>query len=103
MLTQMLQTMTKFSTGKHKVNNLARLLHKHHLVSNIFLRFMKEYKFSDLARLCKVATKEEHTVIEKWPFRMKLHWDHPGAMEEFDRLVDETMLAKERFVEWRRI
>ncbi|KAL6789236.1 hypothetical protein J3E68DRAFT_444094 [Trichoderma sp. SZMC 28012] len=68
----------------------------------VFDRFMKVYWPSDLARLCNVATKEEHTVIEKWPFRMKLPYEHPGAMEEFDRLVDEVVWAKERFVEWRR-
>jgi hypothetical protein len=47
--------------------------------------------------------KEKHTVIEKWPFRLKLQPGQPGAQEEFDRLLAGGVTGKERYVEWKRI
>lgn len=46
--------------------------------------------------------KEKHTVIEKWPFRLKLRPGQPGAQEEFDRLLAGGVSGKERYVEWKR-
>jgi hypothetical protein len=47
--------------------------------------------------------KEKHTIIEKWPFRLKLRPGQPGAQEEFDRLLAGGVTGKERYVEWKRI
>jgi hypothetical protein len=47
--------------------------------------------------------KEKHTVIEKWPFRLKLQPGQPGAQEEFDRLLAGGVAGKERYVEWKKI
>jgi hypothetical protein len=47
--------------------------------------------------------KDNHTVIEKWPFRLKLQPGQPGAQEEFDRLMSGGMTGKERYIEWKRI
>jgi hypothetical protein len=49
------------------------------------------------------AVKEKHTVIEMWPFRLKLRPGQPGAQEEFDRLLRGGVSGKERYVEWKRI
>lgn len=46
--------------------------------------------------------KEKHTIIEKWPFRLKLRPGQPGAQEEFDRLLRGDVSSKERYVEWKR-
>ena len=46
--------------------------------------------------------KDTHTIIEKWPFRLKLQSGQPGAQEEFDRLLGGGMSGKERYVEWKR-
>ncbi|KAL7939876.1 glycosyl hydrolase family 76 domain-containing protein [Trichoderma chlorosporum] len=68
----------------------------------VFDRFMKTFRFSQIKQLFGVTMKEKHTVIEKWPFRLKLQYGQPGAMEELIRLTDEVVFAKERYVEWRR-
>ncbi|KAL6702167.1 hypothetical protein J3F84DRAFT_399618 [Trichoderma pleuroticola] len=68
----------------------------------IFDRFMENFKFAQVEQLFGLVMKEEHTVIEKWPFRLKLRYGQPGALEELIRLTDEVVFAKERYVEWRR-
>jgi hypothetical protein len=47
--------------------------------------------------------KTKHTVIEEWPFRLKLRPGQQGAQEEFDRLLGGGVSGKERYVEWQRI
>ncbi|KAL5091758.1 hypothetical protein Trisim1_002572 [Trichoderma cf. simile WF8] len=68
----------------------------------VFERFMIEVRLPDIKRILKMIVKEKHTVIEKWPFRPKLRHGQPGAMEEFVRLNNEVVFAKDRYVEWRR-
>ncbi|KAL7789378.1 hypothetical protein V8C37DRAFT_417967 [Trichoderma ceciliae] len=70
---------------------------------HIFDRYLKDLKFSELSQLVEAAMKEKHTVIEKWPFRLKLRPGQPGAQEEFDRLLGGGKTGQERYVEWRRI
>jgi hypothetical protein len=64
---------------------------------------MKNSRFSEVAQFMGAAMKEKHTVIEKWPFRLKLRPGQPGAQEEFDRLLGGGPTGKERYVEWKRI
>lgn len=66
------------------------------------LRFMENFRFSQIDKLFGLVMKEKHTVIEKWPFRLKLRYDQPGALEELISLNNEIVFAKERYVEWRR-
>ncbi len=47
--------------------------------------------------------KDTHTIIEKWPFRLKLQPGQHGAQEEFDRLLSAGVSGKERYVEWKRV
>lgn len=47
--------------------------------------------------------KVEHTIIDKWPYRLKLRPGQAGAQEEFDRYLSGGLSSKERYVEWRRI
>ncbi|QYS97447.1 MYND-type zinc finger protein samB [Trichoderma simmonsii] len=68
----------------------------------IFDRFMENFRFSQVDKLFGLVMKEKHTVIEKWPFRLKLRYDQPGALEELISLNNEIVFAKERYVEWRR-
>ncbi|KAK4039008.1 hypothetical protein C8A01DRAFT_47462 [Parachaetomium inaequale] len=69
----------------------------------IFDRFVKELKLAEAAQSIGAAMKETHTVIEKWPFGLKLQPGQPGAQEEFDRLLSGGVTGKERYVEWKRI
>jgi hypothetical protein len=63
---------------------------------------MKVMAFSEMEEALGVAMKAKHTVIEKWPYQMKLQPGQPGAQEEFNRLVRGDLSGNERYVEWRR-
>ncbi|KAI8274115.1 hypothetical protein K4K60_010030 [Colletotrichum sp. SAR11_57] len=58
---------------------------------------------SQSARLVGAAMKGSRTVIEKWPFRLKLRPGQTGAQEGFDRLLGGGVSSKERYVEWKRV
>ncbi|KAK1966960.1 hypothetical protein LY78DRAFT_26840 [Colletotrichum sublineola] len=47
--------------------------------------------------------KENHTVIDKWLFRLKLRPGQTGFREEFDLLLGGGLSSKERYVEWKRV
>ncbi|KAK1622699.1 hypothetical protein BDP81DRAFT_411093 [Colletotrichum phormii] len=70
---------------------------------HVFDRYAAKLMFSQSAQLVRAMIKENHTVIEKWPFRLKLRPRQTGAQEEFDRLLGGGVLSKERYVEWKRI
>lgn len=46
--------------------------------------------------------KKDHTIIEKWPLRLKLQHDQPGAQSEFEIVEASGHTAHERYVEWKR-
>ncbi|KAK2829922.1 hypothetical protein FQN49_007126 [Arthroderma sp. PD_2] len=76
------------------------------LVTNydhIFDRYTKAFNFNKAAGCFGAAVKEKHTIIEKWPYRLKLRPGQPGAQEEFDRCFGRATSGKERYVEWKRI
>ncbi|KAK3901827.1 hypothetical protein C8A05DRAFT_16048 [Staphylotrichum tortipilum] len=66
-------------------------------------RFAKEFRLSEAARSIGAAMKAKHTIIENWPFRLKLRPNQPGAQKEFDRLVSGGVSGKEFYVEWNRV
>ncbi|KAH0421179.1 hypothetical protein CcaCcLH18_13597 [Colletotrichum camelliae] len=70
---------------------------------HVFDRHAAKLMFSRSARLVGAAMKGSHTVIEKWPFRLKLRPGQTGAQEEFDRLLGGGVSSKERYVEWKRV
>lgn len=63
---------------------------------------MKQLKFDEMADITGAAMKTKHTIIDKWPYRLKLRPGQPGAQEEFDRFMTGTNTTKERYVEWKR-
>lgn len=65
-------------------------------------RYAAKYGFSETGRLVGATMKHEHTVIDKWPFRLKLQPGQPGAQEEFDRLMGGGVSSMERYLEWKR-
>ncbi|KAH0425491.1 hypothetical protein CcaCcLH18_10950 [Colletotrichum camelliae] len=70
---------------------------------HIFDRYAAELMFSESARLFGATMKEDNTVIEKWPFRLKLRPGQTGAQEEFDRLLRGGVSSQECYVEWKRV
>ncbi|EHK96743.1 hypothetical protein M7I_7547 [Glarea lozoyensis 74030] len=68
----------------------------------IFDRFVKNAELSKFEPLIGFAMKEKNTIVEKWPFRLKLQPGQPGAQEEFDRLLSGGVSGKEIYLEWKR-
>lgn len=67
------------------------------------IRYMKNHNFAEAAESVGATMKKDHTIVEKWPFRVKLRPGQPGAQEEFDRLLRDRCLGQECFVEWKRV
>jgi hypothetical protein len=64
---------------------------------------MQDLGFAEMSRGVGLMVKEENTIIEKWPMRLKLSMPQPGAQEEFDILQASDHSGNERYVEWKRV
>jgi hypothetical protein len=51
--------------------------------------------------LVNAASKDKHTIVPKWPFRLKLKYGETGAVEELHRLL-ATGHSVEFYLEWKR-
>ncbi|RAL12396.1 uncharacterized protein BO97DRAFT_424484 [Aspergillus homomorphus CBS 101889] len=68
----------------------------------VFERFLKEKWLPEGAETAfSVTMKDRHTIIEKWPFQLKLRPGDEGAQEEFDLGMRQWTTGKERFIEWK--
>ncbi|KAL2293460.1 hypothetical protein FJTKL_05361 [Diaporthe vaccinii] len=65
--------------------------------------YMAKFEFAKAPELVGAVVKTKHTVIEKWPFRLKLRPGLRGAQEEFDRLFSSGVSSQECYLEWKRI
>jgi hypothetical protein len=66
----------------------------------IILGYMRGVGFADMPLNVGLMAKEQHSIIEKWPLRLKLSLPQPGAQEEFDVLQASGHNGSERYVEW---
>lgn len=57
---------------------------------------MKKVGFSDIEQVFGIKMKEPHTIIDKWPLKLKLKPGQKGAKEEFDLLVSSGHVGTER-------
>ena len=64
---------------------------------------MQDLGFAKMSWSVGLMVKEENTIIEKWPMRLKLSLPQPGAQEEFDILQASGHSGNERYVEWKRV
>ncbi|KAF5679612.1 monoterpene epsilon-lactone hydrolase [Fusarium heterosporum] len=64
--------------------------------------YMTHLNFDLAAQRVGAVMKEEHTIVEKWPYRLKLVPGEPGSQEEFELLMRGGVSGKERYVEWER-
>lgn len=55
-----------------------------------------------VANFLGATMKKEHTIIDRWPYQLKLQPGQPGAQEEFDQRISGGLSGKERYVEWNR-
>lgn len=65
-------------------------------------RYMADLDFGVIERVFGVAMKVKHTIVEKWPLRLKLRPGQQGAQEEFEMLRSSDHSGIERYVEWKR-
>lgn len=96
------QLMTTYSTGKYEINH-PELLVVLSIHSNAYIRYLENFKVSEVADFLGAKMKEKHTIIEKWPYRLKLRPGQPGAQDEFDRYMSAGLSGKERYLEWQRV
>jgi hypothetical protein len=64
---------------------------------------VKDLQFYEVGETLGAMMKEKHTIIEKWPYRLKLRPGQPGAQDEFDRCLMKGVSGKERYIEWKKI
>ncbi|KAF5534428.1 hypothetical protein FPHYL_13431 [Fusarium phyllophilum] len=70
---------------------------------HIFDKIARKLEFDKFPEFMKVGIKDQHTIIEKWPFRLKLKPGQEGAQEEFDRMMGPGVTGKEFYLEWKRV
>ncbi|KAF5669175.1 hypothetical protein FCIRC_9338 [Fusarium circinatum] len=70
---------------------------------DIFERFVKKARLLYMPLIAGAEMKDTHTIIEKWPYRLKLDPQSEGGQEEFDRLITNGQTSKELYLEWQRI
>lgn len=63
---------------------------------------MKTHKFKDIEHYFGVVIKDRHTIIDKWPTRLKKQSGDKGSQEEFKMLLASGRTGTERYVEWRK-
>lgn len=64
---------------------------------------MVNHKFKQISADLNVEMKKVHTIVEKWPTRLKLKIGEKGDKEEFLMLLGSNFIGTERHVEWRRV
>ncbi|KAK4899413.1 hypothetical protein LTR27_003146 [Elasticomyces elasticus] len=65
-------------------------------------KYMKQHQFDMFPQYMGMTLKEPHTLVEKWPLRVKLLPHQDGAKEEFKMVLSSSFTGIERYVEWQR-
>lgn len=84
--------------------DMIRLMSAKDLVRN-YDKIFEFYKsnmvdFSGPADSAGLKMREQNTIIDPWPMRLKKKAREPGAEEEFKRLMESSCSGAERYVEW---
>ncbi|CEI66053.1 hypothetical protein FVEN_g4536 [Fusarium venenatum] len=96
--------LTRPRVGKYDPD-VVKLVHARDHVRDfdyIFDRISYTFMFSEFPRYIGVAMKEKQTIVEKWPYRLKLEPEQKGSKEAFDLLMRGGTSGKELYLEWRR-
>ncbi|OBT66458.1 hypothetical protein VE03_03695 [Pseudogymnoascus sp. 23342-1-I1] len=86
--------------------DILRVWDAHDLVADVdkyFERYMAFFRFKQISADFNVEMKAVHTIVEKWPTRLKLQLGEKGDKEEFLTLLGSSFTGTERYVEWRRV
>ncbi|RDW81293.1 uncharacterized protein DSM5745_04850 [Aspergillus mulundensis] len=94
---------------EHALRSLPGALQKYALgltmlthYDNAFNCYAEYYQLQSAADQTNAVRKEPHTIVDKWPTRLKLQPGQPGAQEEFDRHILRSVRGTLRYVEWQR-
>jgi hypothetical protein len=66
-------------------------------------RYMSAFNMEEVMYLYNTLPKSTNTVIDRWPFGLKLKSTDPGAKEEFERVVGFGPGPKNCVLEWKRV
>lgn len=66
-------------------------------------RFVEKARLTFMPLMAEAAMKDKHTIIDKWPYRLKLEPGQEGSSEEFYRLMTSGLSSRELYLEWKRI
>ncbi|KKA28146.1 hypothetical protein TD95_000989 [Thielaviopsis punctulata] len=66
-----------------------------------FQQYMERWNFRDIAKVVEVKMKKRNTIVDEWPWRLKLASCTPEAQREFDIARASNCSGIERYVEWR--
>ncbi|KAF5984263.1 hypothetical protein FCOIX_2766 [Fusarium coicis] len=70
---------------------------------HVFDRIARKLEFNKFPEFMKVGIKGQQTIIDKWPFRLKLKPGQQGAQQEFHRMMGPGVNGKEFYLEWKRV
>ena len=65
--------------------------------------YIVKHRMREATKSMGTVMKQSHTIVEKWPFRMKLQPGQPVTQAEFDQCLAIGVTGKERYIEWKRI
>jgi len=54
-------------------------------------------------QMARVRVKSRNGIVDKWPTRLKLRPEQPGAQEEFNAAVASKLNGTEIYLEWQRV
>jgi len=63
---------------------------------------MQWQDFTSVGRNNGMIAKAKHTIIDKWPLRLKKRPGQAGARDDFENLLGSHHVGGERYVEWKR-
>ena len=69
----------------------------------LFGRYIQNEDFEQKSANASLGMISKHTVIERWPYRLKKQPGEEGAQEDFKLLPSSGLTGWERQVEWERI
>jgi hypothetical protein len=64
---------------------------------------MERNQFWLIAQMARAKVKTCNSIVDKWPARLKLRPDQPGAQEEFNAAVASNLHGTECYLEWQRV
>ena len=68
----------------------------------MYRSFLRNYRLAEMGTRVGVMMKQRHTIIAKYPYKLKLTPGQPGAQEEFDRALCQDLSGKAMYLEWSR-